>query len=135
MRWSLKAPRGCMNLLGIFGESFEWISPNLANLVQTCSKCSLKILNWRPVDLHGSRLRVQRTRRGKRFGGKNQDRNWSSFANLQVLEKKAEIYLNRIWMEINTWGGSTCWIWCKTWSKGEGRIWGEDLHKCHGKKE
>ena len=48
------------------------------------------------MDLHGSRLRVQRTRRGKRFGGKNQDRKWSSFVNLQVLEKKAEIYLNRI---------------------------------------
>ena len=46
------------------------------------------------MDLHGSRLRVQRTRRGKRFGGKNQDRKWSSFVNLQVLEKKAEIYLN-----------------------------------------
>ena len=42
------------------------------------------------MDLHGSRLRVQRTRRGKRFGGKNQDRKWSSFVNPQVLEKEAE---------------------------------------------
>ena len=47
------------------------------------------------MDLHGSRLRVQRTRRGKRFGGKNQDRKWSSFVNLQVLEEKAEICLKR----------------------------------------
>ena len=48
------------------------------------------------MDLHGSRLRVQGTRRGKRFGAKNQDRKWSSFVNLQVLEKKAEIGLNKI---------------------------------------
>ena len=33
---------------------------------------------------------------GKKVWGKNQDRKWSSFVNLQVLEKKAEIYLNRI---------------------------------------
>ena len=56
VRWPLNAPRGCLIFLRFLGEGFEWISSNLANLVQTCSRCSLKILNWRPVDLHGSWL-------------------------------------------------------------------------------
>ena len=95
VRWPLNAPRGCLILLGIFGERFEWISPNLTNLVQTCSKCSLKILNWRPVDLHGSWLRVQRTRKGNWFGGKNQNRKGSSFVNLQGSRYKAEIVFDK----------------------------------------
>ena len=45
------------------------------------------------MDLHGSRLRVQRTREESWFGGKNQNRKWSSFENLQELEEKAEIVL------------------------------------------
>ena len=83
VRWPLDASRGCLNFLRFLGEENKWISPNFANMAQTCSKHILKNLNWRPVDLHGSWLRVLRTSQGNLFGGKTQRRTSGSFVNLQ----------------------------------------------------
>ena len=53
----------------------------MANLVQTCSKQNLKILNCGQVDLDGFRLRVLRTSEGSLFGAKTQKGSGGSFAN------------------------------------------------------
>ena len=66
---------------GIFGAVWISISPNLANLVQTCRDCILKNLKRGGVDQDGSGLWVQRTIQENWFEVKTQMKKCTCFEN------------------------------------------------------
>ena len=109
VRWPLDASGGCLIYLRFLGEEKEWISPKMANLVQTCSKHVLKNLNCGPTDLDGSRLRVLRTSQRSLFGTKTQRDSGGSFVNHQGPNKWQKMLLRENKYKKNLREVGTCW--------------------------